>query len=490
MISEESVPLPPTVNMHILGHCNFACRYCYARFVTAQTPLPLSDAEQILRGLALRGVERVSFAGGEPTLHPELLAMLKICAELGLVANVVTNASRIDRPWCRSHLPWLRWLTISCDSPTSAINDAHGRRPKARLPPARPVADHVNQVAAWLREWNAARPQASRVRLKINIVVTRLNAHEDPSDWLRSLGPRRIKLLQQVVVPGENDQAADLRCSTQAFEQYARRLAALGDEGITVVAERSEQLHDSYAMVDPRGRFRQSRADGYVTSRPLLELGIDAAWAEVGAYDPDVFVARGGRYAPGRPSQGPQVRIIALEGLDGSGKSTVARLVAERLAAPLVHCPPRHMSEERGQADSLDAAQRRAWYFAAGRTSMESAIDQVFAGRSVVMDRSPATTAAYGAAERGRVAQPRDLPAGMPMPDDLFVLHLPEQLRLQRIHGRDRTLTDEERRLERDAPFRQRVLAGYEALGAIRLDASGPAHQIAAEVVARLGRES
>lgn len=99
---------------------------------------------------------------------------------------------------------------------------------------------------------------------------------------------------------------------------------------------------------------------------------------------------------------------------------------------------------------------------------------------------SPASTAAYAAVERGRVASPRDLPLGLPMPDLTFLLHVPEETRLQRIHRRDTRLTDEEQRLERDDVFRRRVLEGYAALDAVRVEATGTPQEIAARIVRRV----
>lgn len=36
--------LPPTVNMHILGQCNYGCLFCYARFEKQQVMLPVDEA--------------------------------------------------------------------------------------------------------------------------------------------------------------------------------------------------------------------------------------------------------------------------------------------------------------------------------------------------------------------------------------------------------------------------------------------------------------
>ena len=72
---------------------------------------------------------------------------------------------------------------------------------------------------------------------------------------LKTVRPERVKLLQCCIVPGENDDAEHLRCPDGAFEAYRARAARLRASGVTVVAERSGELLDSYAMVDPRVRL-------------------------------------------------------------------------------------------------------------------------------------------------------------------------------------------------------------------------------------------
>ena len=436
-----SLSLPPTVNMHVVGHCNFRCGYCYARFEQSKTFLPLPAARTILRELKEHGARRITFAGGEPTLHPDLEAMLRTCAEVGLVTSLVTNGSRLDRDTCRRWFPWLRWLVLSCDSHVRETNDTLGRklRRDTRGQPAR-----VDEIAGWLREWNAHRPREEQVRLKINLVITALNVHEDPSAWLAHLAPERVKLLQCCIVPGENDDAQHLRCDEQAFEQYHARVAVLEAAGVKVVAETSEDLLDSYAMVDPRGRFRQALPDGHVESDPIDEVGVVAAWQKVGGCNLERFRSRGGEYDAGTPSLGVRRPIVAIEGLDGSGKSTVVHALSARLDATLVGSPPSRLHAERAAADALPPAGRRAWYWKANREAMKDAIDLVFQGRRVVMDRCFASTAVYGAAERGAVASLAEVPRDVPRPDHVIFLSVPEEERQRRVQGRGDRRTAEE----------------------------------------------
>lgn len=57
-------------------------------------------------------------------------------------------------------------------------------------------------------------------------------------------------------------------------------------------------MRGSYAMVDPAGRFYDNIDGPHHYSRPLLEVGVDAAWADVGFFMAR-FEERGGRYSFG-----------------------------------------------------------------------------------------------------------------------------------------------------------------------------------------------
>lgn len=461
--------LPPTVNMHILGQCNYGCLFCYARFEKQQVMLPVDEARRILDTLRARNVTRVTFAGGEPTLHPGLPAMLAHASEIGLVTALVTNASLLNQDLCRRVFPHLRWLVLSCDSHVAETCRALGRTTR-RETTAQP--DVVREVCRLREAWNQARPASEHVQLKMNIVVTALNAHEDPSAFLAECAPARIKLLKCTIVPGENDDAAHLACTPAAFAAYCKRLARLPFP-TAVVAETEDDLYDTYAMVGPNGGFRQARSTGLVTSHPITQVGIDTAWAQVGGCDLAGFARRGGVYDSGAPAAGRMAPIIAIEGLDGTGKSTVVRALAERIGAVVMSSPPASMREERRVADAQPPEQRRTFYRRANEVTMTEAVARAFAGTPVVLDRSIASTLAYGAAERGEVATRGQLPKGPPIPDHIVVLEVEEARRRQRHRDRGSDVTEEERRLEKDDAFRERVQLGYRALATMVVDAAG-----------------
>ncbi len=55
-------------------------------------------------------------------------------------------------------------------------------------------------------------------------------------------------------------------------------------------------MRGSYVMVDPLGRFFGNATGRHVYSQPILDVGVDAALAQVG-FVPTKFEARGGTYA-------------------------------------------------------------------------------------------------------------------------------------------------------------------------------------------------
>lgn len=175
--------------------------------------------------------------------------------------------------------------------------------------------------------------------------------------------------------------------------------------------------------------------------------------------------------------------IVAVEGLDGTGKSTTARLLAQRLHAILVRNPPESLAAERVFADARPEPERRAWYVRANRVAAEEATRHRREGRAVLMDRCAASTIAFGAAQRGCVARPEDWPRDVPRPDLIVLLDVPEEVRVARITSRRSLLTPEEVRLRDDHDFRGRVLAGYRALGAVAVHAVGTPDEVVAEIL-------
>lgn len=197
-------------------------------------------------------------------------------------------------------------------------------------------------------------------------------------------------------------------------------------------------------------------------------------------------------------------RLIALEGIDGSGKSTQARRLADALGAELTFEPgatalgrairtlvldPGGAAHPRAEA-LLMAADRAQHVDEAVRPSLE-------AGRWVVTDRFSASTLAYQGWGRGLAAEPLRAVvawAAAGVEADLSILvDIPLEV------ARQRLATSAPDRLERlDDEFHERVRHGYVAMATADpghwavVDGTGSEAAVGVEMLAvverRLGR--
>ena len=194
---------------------------------------------------------------------------------------------------------------------------------------------------------------------------------------------------------------------------------------------------------------------------------------------------------------GPRGRLIALEGIDGCGKSTQARLLADRLGAVSTFEPGATVLGASLRALLLDrdgspvATRAEALLMAADRAQhVADVIDPALAeGRWVVSDRFAASTLAYQGFGRGLDrAELETLIAWATSglrPDLTVLFDLPVEV----ASARRRRASGAEDRMEAEGTgFQQRVADGYRALAAegtgrwLVVDATGSAAEVAAAV--------
>ncbi len=81
------------------------CGFCFATFqdigqeVLPEGHMPREEALAVVEALAAAGFEKITFAGGEPTLCPWLPDLISRARETGLTTTIVTNGSRITGGW-------------------------------------------------------------------------------------------------------------------------------------------------------------------------------------------------------------------------------------------------------------------------------------------------------------------------------------------------------------------------------------------------------
>lgn len=117
-----------TVLLEIVRECNQRCAYCY-RLPDSRGParrLATSELDAVLERLTAHfGRLRLTITGGEPTLHPDLEAMVRRCVAVDPAATLITNLSTMTPTLAgRLRAAGLRGIQVTFLSPVPAEHDA------------------------------------------------------------------------------------------------------------------------------------------------------------------------------------------------------------------------------------------------------------------------------------------------------------------------------------------------------------------------------
>ena len=171
--------------------------------------------------------------------------------------------------------------------------------------------------------------------------------------------------------------------------------------------------------------------------------------------------------------------LIVVEGLDGTGKSTLIASLCDLLDAKLVSNPPEMFdsriseSELRTFFDNSDLNRRREYYRTANFISSEIALNML-KNSHVIMDRYWPSTAAFSQMDENQPDWENlgTYPIGFVHPDVVFLLTVDEVNRAARIMHRGEPMTDEEVRLSTLHHSREQVLNALREFNPIEIDTS------------------
>ena len=281
----------PAVNFHLWETCNMRCHFCFATFqdvkktVLPKGHLPKEQAIEVVVALAQSGFQKITFAGGEPTLCPWLSDLIATAKKAGMTTMIVTNGTNLSGAFLENNKQHLDWITLSVDSLVTTTNLKTGRAVSGK-----------KNIAELEYYGIVDKIKSYGYKLKINTVVSAENYKEKLIDFIEYAQPSRWKIFQVLPITGQNDLKVNgFLISENDFNQFLENNRTKANNKIVSVPETNTQMKGSYVMVDPAGRFFNNATGKHYYSNPILEVGCENALEQMN-YDALKFEERGGLY--------------------------------------------------------------------------------------------------------------------------------------------------------------------------------------------------
>jgi|GEM_PF-1108701 radical SAM additional 4Fe4S-binding domain len=123
-------PVDLNIAIEILEMCNLRCRYCYvAAGIMGNNIMKLEDYMKIIENIiSIKNKYNrigITFTGGEPTLHPDLIDMVRKAKDIGIDRiALVTNGTLMNKRFLDNLIDaGLEWIAVSIDSYLAEDND-------------------------------------------------------------------------------------------------------------------------------------------------------------------------------------------------------------------------------------------------------------------------------------------------------------------------------------------------------------------------------
>lgn len=161
--------------------------------------------------------------------------------------------------------------------------------------------------------------------------------------------------------------------------------------------------------------------------------------------------------------------FVVIEGMDGVGKTTITKLLAEQLNAISYKIPPTDLNSIRDKIDDSNKYTRFFYYLSTTYYASEIILSMVKLGQSVVCDRYYQTTLSAYDNDVMNLINSEEIIDKLYTPDFCFLLTVSEEERLKRLNKREYLSKDDIESMK-NRTLREAQISKYYQMDMIKID--------------------
>ncbi len=154
---------PISVQIDLTLRCTAQCLHCHQWAWPEHSDFNFTDFQFVLEKLLSWGVKTIIYSGGNPLLHYEIVAILRLTHKLGFGIGIVSEGYRISPVVAEAISDCAIWIRFSLDGPNAEIHD--------RIRNRKGIFDDVFYCIKLIKSYN------KEVNIGLNIVVQRENIY-------------------------------------------------------------------------------------------------------------------------------------------------------------------------------------------------------------------------------------------------------------------------------------------------------------------------
>lgn len=238
----SEIGIPENVCIRLNRLCNLSCKFCLAS--RESDGLSTSQIKSMLKTLQKSGVKRARLAGGEPTLRPDFIEIVKYCVDLGLDVIVYSNLVDVD------HI-----INFLKDYPVSVTTSIHGDAS---------VHDSITQPGAYQRTYSNIRKLISyNISVTIHMVLMKKNYKYVESVIQEAIkaGVRKVSI-QTLIPRGRGKELFNADEDMSCIRELLKKLLPLREKyGEQIIVNFIDLYEKEYYVLETDGAIYLEKAE-------------------------------------------------------------------------------------------------------------------------------------------------------------------------------------------------------------------------------------